>query len=198
MLVCNCTTAAQYFHVLRRQMRGGKDGRGIRKPLILFTPKSLLRHPRVSSSLDELGSGHFQELVNATESLNKEKVTRILIASGKICYDLLGACEEKRLDDVVILKLEQLYPFPKNLLRKELRKYPNANDVVWVQEEPQNMGGWSFLRDRIASELKGNQALRYVGRPESASTASGALKVHSKEQAGLVKSAISPVGAKKG
>jgi multifunctional 2-oxoglutarate metabolism enzyme len=197
MLVCNCTTAAQYFHVLRRQMRGGKDGRGIRKPLILFTPKSLLRHPRVSSSLDELAGGHFQELVNATESVQKEKVTRILIASGKICYDLLGACEEKRLDDVVILKLEQVYPFPKNLLRKELRKYPNANDVVWVQEEPQNMGSWFFLRDRIASELKGNQALRYVGRPESAATATGALKVHLKEHAGLVKSAISPVGPKK-
>jgi 2-oxoglutarate dehydrogenase E1 component len=124
MQVCNCTTAAQYFHLLRRQMRGGRDGRGLRKPLILFTPKSLLRHPRVVSSLSELASGHFHELVNANESLNKDKVTRILLASGKVCYDLLEVCEEKRLDDTVLLKLEQLYPFPKNLLRRELRKYP--------------------------------------------------------------------------
>ncbi len=197
MQVCNCTTAAQYFHVLRRQMRVGKDGRGIRKPLILFTPKSLLRHPRVSSSLDQLASGHFQELVNAIESLSKDRVTRILIASGKVCYDLLEACEEKRIEDTALLKLEQIYPFPKNLLRKELRKYPNASDIVWVQEEPQNMGAWFFVKERIAAELKENQALRYAGRPESASTATGALKSHLKEQAALVKSAITP-GFKKG
>jgi multifunctional 2-oxoglutarate metabolism enzyme len=198
MQVCNCTTAAQYFHLLRRQMRGGKDGRGVRKPLILFTPKSLLRHPRVLSSLDELASGHFQELVNSTESLNKEKVTRILIASGKVCYDLLEACEERHAEDIAVLKIEQIYPFPKSSFRKELRKYPNANDLVWLQEEPQNMGAWFFIKDRIAAELKGNQALRYIGRPESASTATGALKVHQKEQAALVKAAISPVAFKKG
>jgi len=198
MQVCNCTTAAQYFHLLRRQMRGGKDGRGMRKPLILFTPKSLLRHPRVASSLSELASGHFQELINASESLNKDKVTRVLLASGKVCYDLLEACEEKRLEDTVLLKLEQIYPFPKNLLRRELRKYPNVTDIVWVQEEPQNMGAWFFVKERIAAELKGPQALRYVGRQESASTATGALKVHQKEQAALVRAAISPPGIKKG
>jgi len=198
MQVCNCTTAAQYFHLLRRQMRGGKDGRGTRKPLVLFTPKSLLRHPRVASSLDELASGHFQELVNASESLNRDKVARILLASGKVCYDVLEACQEKQLDNTVLLKLEQIYPFPNSLLRRELRKYPSANDIVWVQEEPQNMGAWFFVSHKIAVELKGSQTLRYVGRPESASTATGALKVHQKEQTTIVKAAIGPVGVKKG
>jgi len=179
-------------------MRGGKDGRGLRKPLILFTPKSLLRHPRAASSLNELASGHFQELINVNEGLNKDKVTRILLATGKVCYDLLEACEEKRLDDTVLLKLEQIYPFPKNLLRRELRKYTNATDFVWVQEEPQNMGAWFFVRERIAAELKAPQTLRYVGRQESASTATGALKVHQKEQASLIKAAISPIGIRKG
>jgi 2-oxoglutarate dehydrogenase E1 component len=198
MQVCNCTTSAQYFHLLRRQMRAGKDGRGIRKPLILFTPKSLLRHPQVPSSLDELATGHFEELVNATGSLNREKVDRILLASGKVCYDLLDAIREKGLEDMALLKVEQLYPFPKTLLRKELRKYPNAQEVAWVQEEPQNMGAWSFVRERIASELKSDQVLKYVGRLESASTATGSLKDHLKEQSALVKAATSPFGLKKG
>ena len=196
MQICNCTTAAQYFHLLRRQMRGGKDGRGTRKPLVIFTPKSLLRHPKVSSSLDDLASGHFNELVNAYENPSRDKVARIIISSGKVALDLLEACQEKRLEDVVLLKLEQLYPFPRNLLRKEIKKYPNAFEVVWVQEEPQNMGAWSFVKDRISSELKVNQILRYVGRLESASTATGALKVHMKEQAALIKAAISPATKK--
>ncbi len=195
--VCNCTTSAQYFHLLRRQMRGGKDGRGVRKPLVVFSPKSLLRHPKVISSLDELANGHFQELVNPTEHLNKEKVTRLLIASGKVCYDLLEACQERQIEEIALLKLEQIYPFPRGLLRKELKKYPNASDVIWVQEEPQNMGAWFFVKDRIGAELKSGQTLRYVGRAESAGTATGALKVHLKEQAALVKTAIGGIAAKK-
>ncbi len=195
--VCNCTTAAQYFHLLRRQMRGGKDGRGIRKPLIVFTPKSLLRNPRTFSSLDELADGHFQEVLNESEAFSKDKVSRILLCSGKVCYDLAEACKERAIEDVVIIRLEQVYPFPRNQLRKELRKYPNANEILWVQEEPQNMGTWFFIRDRVVPELKPNQTPRFVGRLESASTATGSLKIHLKEQAALVKAALQPLGPKK-
>jgi 2-oxoglutarate dehydrogenase E1 component len=196
--VCNCTTAAQYFHLLRRQMRGGKDSRGTRKPLVLFTPKSLLRHPRASSTLHELAEGHFQEVLNQTESVNKDKVTRVLCCSGKVSYDLVDVWEEKGIEDQAVLKLEQLYPFPRAHLRRELRKYPNANEIVWVQEEPQNMGAWSFVRERLASEIKGGQILRYVGRPESASTATGSLKVHLKEQAALIRTALLSSSLRKG
>ncbi|MFN8007622.1 MAG: multifunctional oxoglutarate decarboxylase/oxoglutarate dehydrogenase thiamine pyrophosphate-binding subunit/dihydrolipoyllysine-residue succinyltransferase subunit [Terriglobia bacterium] len=192
--ICNCTSPAQYFHLLRRQMRGGKEGRGIRKPLIIFTPKSLLRHPKATSTLESLANGHFHELLSATESLNREKVTRIVMASGKVCYDLLETLSEKQSDDTAILCLEQLYPFPRNLFRKELKKYPNVTDVAWVQEEPVNMGGWSFVKDRIAAELRPPQTLRYVGRPESASPATGSLKMHIKEQAALLKSAFGQSG----
>ncbi len=191
--ICNCTTAAQYFHLLRRQMRGGKEGREIRKPLVIFTPKSLLRHPRASSTLAQLAEGHFQELINETELLDKGKVTRLLLCSGKLCYELIEAIQEKGSDDTAILKFEQLYPFPKSPFRRELRKYPSVTEIIWVQEEPQNMGAWSFVKDRLGPELKAGQALRYVGRPESASSATGSLKFHLKEQAALLRAlSLSP------
>jgi 2-oxoglutarate dehydrogenase E1 component len=195
--ICNCTTAAQYFHLLRRQMRGGKEGRGIRKPLVIFTPKSLLRHPKASSSLDELADGHFQELVNATDFLTRDKVTRVVIACGKVCYDLLETVTEKQIEDTAILKLEQLYPFPRSLFKKEFKKYPNATEFIWIQEEPRNMGSWAFVKDRIHAELRSPQTLRYVGRPESASPATGSLKVHLKEQAAIVKAALGQKGETK-
>ncbi|HVN79116.1 MAG TPA: multifunctional oxoglutarate decarboxylase/oxoglutarate dehydrogenase thiamine pyrophosphate-binding subunit/dihydrolipoyllysine-residue succinyltransferase subunit [Terriglobia bacterium] len=189
--VCNCTTAAQYFHLLRRQMRGGKDGRGIRKPLVIFAPKSLLRHPRVLSNLAELAEGHFHELVNQTESTPRESVSKVIFCAGKICYELEEICREKQAQNVAILKLEQLYPFPKNQIQKELKKYQNAEEYVWVQEEPRNMGAWTFVKDRMASVTKTPLPLQYVGRPESASTATGSLKVHLKEQAAILRAAIS-------
>ena len=195
--VCNCTTAAQYFHLLRRQMRGGKEGRGLRKPLVIFTPKSLLRHPRSNSTLAELAEGHFQELVNENESLDKDKVTRLLFCSGKLSYELNEAIREKGIEDTIVLKVEQIYPFPKGALRRELRKYSNTTEIVWVQEEPQNMGAWYFVKDRVASEMKAGQTLRYVGRLESASAATGSLKVHLKEQAALIKAALSASSVKK-
>jgi 2-oxoglutarate dehydrogenase E1 component len=195
--ICNCTTAAQYFHLLRRQMRGGKEGRGIRKPLVLFTPKSLLRHPRSSSALSELAQGHFQELVNETEFLDRDKVSRLLLCSGKVCYELIEAIKEKGTDDSAVLKLEQIYPFPRNQLRREFRRYANASEIIWVQEEPQNMGAWFFIKERLALEMKPGQMLRYVGRPSSASTATGSLKVHLKEQVGLIRNALNPSNLKK-
>jgi 2-oxoglutarate dehydrogenase complex dehydrogenase (E1) component-like enzyme len=190
MQISNCTSAAQYFHLLRRQMRGGKEGRGIRKPLIIFTPKSLLRNPKAASTLDQLASGHFQEIVNSIDHNNRDKVIRVLMASGKVCIELSGYILERGIEDTALLQFEQLYPFAKNQLRRELKKYPNACDFVWVQEEPQNMGPWNFVKDKISSELRPSQILGYVGRPESASPATGSLKIHLKEQAALVKAAF--------
>ncbi len=189
--VCNCTTAAQYFHLLRRQMRGGKEGRGIRKPLVIFAPKSLLRHPRALSNLGELAEGHFRELVIQTENIARERVSKVIFCTGKICYELEETCRERRVEDIAILKVEQLYPFPKNQIQKELKKYPNAEEYVWAQEEPRNMGAWTFIKDRLVSMTKTPLPLRYVGRPESASTATGSLKVHLKEQAAILRAAIS-------
>ena len=136
--------------------------------------------------------------MNETESTNRDKVIRILCCSGKVSYDLVEAWEEKGIDDQVILKLEQLYPFPRAHLRRELRKYPNVNEFVWVQEEHQNMGAWSFVRECLAPEIKAGQMLRYVGRPESASPATGSLKVHLKEQAALIRTAFLSSSSKKG
>jgi len=144
-----------------------------------------------------LAEGHFQEIINECDSLDRDKVTRLLLCSGKLSCDLFEAFSENRIEDTAILKLEQIYPFPKGALKRELRRYPNANEIVWVQEEPQNMGAWSFVRDRLASEIKANQVLKYVGRPESASTAAGSLKVHLREQASLIKNALSLSGARK-
>jgi 2-oxoglutarate dehydrogenase E1 component len=189
--VCNCTTAAQYFHLLRRQMRGGKDRREIRKPLVVFAPKSLLRHPRAASRLVDLADGHFCELVNQTETISRDGVSRVIFCTGKICYELEEICRDKRIEDIAILKLEQLYPFPKNQIQKELKKYPNVEEYVWAQEEPRNMGAWTFVKDRLVPITKTPLPLRYVGRPESASTATGSLKIHLKEQTAILRAAIS-------
>jgi 2-oxoglutarate dehydrogenase E1 component len=135
--------------------------------------------------------------VNETESLDKDRVTRLLLCSGKLGYELNEAIKEKGIEDTVLLKVEQIYPFPKGQLRREIRKYSNTTEIVWVQEEPQNMGAWSFVKDRVALEMKAWQTLRYVGRPESASAATGSLKVHLKEQAALIKAALSTSSSKK-
>ena len=177
-------------------MRGGRDGRAIRKPLIVFAPKSLLRHPRASSNLTELAEGQFRELVSQTEIIHRESVSKLILCSGKIGYELEQACKERQIDDVPILKVEQLYPFPKNLIQKELKKYPNIEELVWAQEEPQNMGAWTFVKDRLFSLIKTSIPLRYAGRPESASTATGSLKVHLKEQATILRTAISGASIK--
>jgi len=135
--------------------------------------------------------------VNETESLDRDRVTRLLLCSGKVFYELIEAMKEGGINDSAILKLEQIYPFPKNQLRREVRKYSNTTEIVWVQEEPQNMGAWSFVKDRLAPEMKVGQTLRYVGRPESASTATGSLKVHLKEQTILIKNAFNSSNLKK-
>jgi 2-oxoglutarate dehydrogenase E1 component len=185
--VCNVTTPAQYFHLLRRQLHA-KDA----KPLILFTPKSLLRLPASFSPLDALEKGSFSPVLDDPEKPNLGNVTRLLFCSGKIYYDLLSARAARKSTDTAIIRVEQLYPFPTDLLRSVLSSYPSANDAVWVQEEPQNMGPWTF----IASRLHLSVPLRYAGRPASPSPATGNAAVHKQELADLLDQAYrtSPPG----
>ncbi|HSP68535.1 MAG TPA: multifunctional oxoglutarate decarboxylase/oxoglutarate dehydrogenase thiamine pyrophosphate-binding subunit/dihydrolipoyllysine-residue succinyltransferase subunit, partial [Bryobacteraceae bacterium] len=176
MQVAYPTTPAQYFHLLRRQMRGGTDRRGLRKPLVVMTPKSLLRHPKVIATVDDLASGVFQTVLDDARVADPSRITRILACTGKIYYELLAA-HETRGGDFAIVRLEQLYPFPQAEFAAVLRRYPGAQHVVWVQEEPRNMGAWAFVRGHIQPMLGPNQAIGYAGRPRSASPAPGSPKV---------------------
>jgi len=180
--VCNLTTPANYFHALRRQMR-----RNFRKPLIIMTPKSLLRHKRCTSTLADMGpQSHFQRIYGETEKLTSpDKVRRIVCCSGKVYYDLLQAREDKGIDDVAIVRVEQIYPWPKESLTREFSKYKNA-ELVWCQEEPANMGSWTFVDRRLEYALDGAgiKAKRpvFAGRPPAASPATGLMKIHVREQ----------------
>jgi len=188
--VCNITTPANYFHALRRQIR-----RDFRKPLVIMTPKSLLRHKQAVSTLEEFGPGtSFNRVLPETGNLvARTKVRRVVLCSGKVYYDLLAAREEMNISNVALIRMEQLYPFPSVSLSKELTKYPNA-DVVWCQEEPKNMGAWTYL-DRRLEELLGNVDIKaerpvYAGRPEASSPATGSFGKHTKEQQALVEDAL--------
>jgi len=199
--VANCSTPAQYFHLLRRQMNGGPDRRGIRKPLIVFTPKRMLRHPRSVSTLEDFTSGAFQEVVPDAAKLDSSGVRRILICSGQVYYDLVAAREERKIDNIAIVRLEQVYPFPCDLLKDVLLRYPMMAEVSWVQEEPKNMGAWRFVQEQLQPVLDANRrVLRYIGRAESASPSAGSLKRHQQEQAELVDESLTlgPAPAKKG
>ena len=191
MQVCNVTTPAQYFHVLRRQMYGGHDRRGTRKPLIVFTPKSLLRHPRAVSSLRDFTTGGFTEILGDAEAVDPSRISRVVFCSGKIYYDLLAAKDDAKAGHVALLRVEQLYPFAADQARDILARYPLTAEVVWAQEEPRNMGPWHTLRECIQPLLDDTQrAIRYVGRPESASPATGSGKRHQQEQGEIVNDAL--------
>jgi len=196
MQVANCTTPANYFHILRRQIH-----RKFRKPLILMTPKSLLRHKRCVNKLGELADNtSFHRLLWDDLELHRddslvppEKVRRVVLCSGKVYYDLFEMRESLKRKNVYLMRLEQLYPFPKRPLMKELARFPNA-EIFWCQEEPQNMGAWWFVMPRIEQVLrriehKCSRPL-YVGRSESASTAVGLLQVHRQEQERIVREAL--------
>jgi 2-oxoglutarate dehydrogenase E1 component len=189
MQVANCTTPANFFHILRRQMK-----RDIRKPLLVMTPKSLLRHKRATSKLEEMGDGtSFHRLLwDDAEILTSEKIKlapdasirRVVMCSGKVYYDLYEEREKRGLDDIYILRIEQLYPWPHKALIHELSRFKNA-EFVWCQEEPYNMGAWSFAQPNIERVLDYVGAARprprYAGRPPSASTATGLMSRHLKE-----------------
>ena len=190
--VVNCTTPANYFHALRRQMR-----RNFRKPLIVMAPKSLLRHKLVVSTLADMGPGtRFRRVLPETGSLVADaKVRRVVLCTGKVYYDLLQARQDQGIGDVAIIRMEQMYPFPRKGLKLQLARYPAA-EVVWCQEEPANMGAWTFVQPRIEyvmeglTENPGGARPRYVGRQAAASPATGLLKIHVKEQAQLVEQAL--------
>jgi 2-oxoglutarate dehydrogenase E1 component len=175
------TTPAQYFHVLRRQMR-----RPFRKPLIIMAPKSLLRHPMAVSNIEEFSRGHFMEVLDDPQNVGNPD--RVLLCSGKIFYDLLERRSGLQRTNVAIVRLEQLYPFPRKQLQEALMPYTHAEKWMWVQEEPENMGSWNFVKSRLESLI--GRRLTYVGRREAASPATGFLKVHKQEQAAIVNEAV--------
>jgi 2-oxoglutarate dehydrogenase E1 component len=182
--VVNPTTPAQYFHLLRRQVL-----RRWRKPLIVMTPKSLLRHPKVVSALNDLDHGGFQRILG-DPTVSPEGVAGILLCSGKVYYDLLAKRDEIARGDVAILRLEQLYPLRDEQLTEALAPYPPPARVVWVQEEPANMGAWRYLLARFGDRLAGTRPFTGVCRPASASPATGWADLHRSEQQRLLKAAF--------
>jgi 2-oxoglutarate dehydrogenase E1 component len=160
------------------------------RPLVVMTPKSLLRLPAASSTIEELASGGFQPLIDDAEIQDRDAVTRIALCSGKVYYDLAEARKKSEERSVAVVRLEQFYPFPLQAVRDMLAKYKNAKELVWTQEEPQNMGGWTFVHERLENLLQGCERPKYVGRSASASPATGSYSIHQKEQAELVNEAL--------
>ena len=185
MQVCVPSTPAQIFHLLRRQMV-----RPYRKPLIVMTPKSLLRHPLAVSSLDDLSKGEFQLIIPEIDKLEAKKVDRVIFCAGKVYYELLEQRREMKLTNIAIVRVEQLYPFPEASCREILKTYSQAKDFVWCQEESQNQGAWHTMQACIGPMLSKEQQLSYVGRPASAAPAVGYHSVHEREQTELVAQAL--------
>ena len=182
--VVNVTTPAQYFHLLRRQVR-----RPVRLPLIVMTPKSLLRHPECVSPMSDLSRGGFEEFL-PDPTPPPGKVRRLLLCSGKVFYDLLEGRRQGGIDDVAIVRVEQFHPFHEEKLRRVVEPYLSAREVVWVQEEPQNRGGWSFMFPHLFRIFCAHD-VAFAGRDPSASPATGSLKRHRQEQARVVETALS-------
>ena len=180
--VCNISTPAQYFHALRRQLR-----RKFRRPLIIMAPKSLLRHPSCRSPLSELSEGGFSEVLD--DIARPDKPRRLVLCSGKVYYDLLAAREERPGSDVAIARVEQFYPFCQSRFSELAGRYADVEEVAWLQEESQNRGGWTFMSPRLAALFAGKN-LRYIGRPASASPATGSLSAHRREQRKIVETAL--------
>ncbi|PKP96644.1 MAG: 2-oxoglutarate dehydrogenase E1 component, partial [Alphaproteobacteria bacterium HGW-Alphaproteobacteria-15] len=190
MCVCNITTPANYFHVLRRQML-----RSFRKPLIIMSPKSLLRHPLAKSAKgDFTGETHFMRILSDSATIADDKVRRVVLCSGKVAYDLMEARDAERIDDVSIIRIEQLYPFPGDPLAVRLKRMTNLKDVVWCQEEPKNNGSWFFVQNQIEDALTaaGHTGKRplYAGRAAAASPATGLASRHKAQQEALVADAL--------
>ncbi len=192
-IVANVTSSAQFFHLIRRQaaMRGREEAR----PLVLMTPKSLLRNQRVASSPEEFSEGNFLPLRNQPNlKVSNKHAKRLLIGSGKVMVDIEEALEasNEKYDWLRVLRLEQIYPFPRKALEKVIRELPNLAEIVWVQEEPKNMGAWNFVDDYLRDLLKEGQQLRYIGRPDRSSPAVGEPNVHKMEQRQVIQQAINP------
>ncbi len=186
--VVNCTTAAQYFHLLRRQAALLETEP---RPLIVMSPKSLLRHPRAASSISELTEGSFQSVINdARAAARSETITRLVLCSGKVYTDLVGTEQYTHAERVAVVRVEELYPFPEEDLRRVMGGYPNLQEITWLQEEPCNMGAWIYMASRIKDILGWSGDLNYAGRLEAASTAEGSAKRHEAEQSRLLEAAL--------
>ncbi len=188
MQVCVPSTPAQMFHLLRRQML-----RSLRKPLIIMTPKSLLRHPLSVSRLEELSGSGFQTVIDEIDDVRPSAVTRIVLCSGKVYFDLLKSRRESKVETVAIVRVEQLYPFPSEEYEAILQKYSNAREIVWCQEEPQNQGSWYQIRHRLQAKLDENYELLYAGRAGAAAPATGISALHEQQQKNLVTAALQGV-----
>jgi 2-oxoglutarate dehydrogenase E1 component len=184
MSVCVPSTPAQMFHMLRRQML-----RSFRKPLIVMTPKSLLRHKLSVSAIEDLSHGSFRNVIDEIDDLTARDVQRVVFCSGKVYFDLLEERRSNEVRNVAIVRVEQLYPFPADEYATVLRRYPNAREVVWCQEEPQNQGAWYQVRHRLQEPLT-TQELLYSGRRPAAAPATGIAQMHANEQRGLVLAAL--------
>ena len=183
--VCVPSNASQIYHVLRRQML-----RKQRKPLIIMSPKSLLRHKDATCSLDDLANGTFQTVIGETDTLNPKKVTRLVACSGKIYYELLAARRERKIENVALVRIEQLYPFDDRRLAEEMAKYPSLNQLVWCQEEPENQGAWYAKHHRLAQLIGKGQSLSVVSRPASSSPAVGYAAKHAIQQKAVIDAAL--------
>ena len=183
--VCIPSSAAQMFHLLRRQML-----RAMRKPLVVFTPKSLLRSKDASSTLSDFTQGHFQPVIAETDALDKHKVRRIIVCSGKVYYELLAARRTSEILSMAIIRLEQLYPFPHDDFSAQIAAYPNATEVVWCQEEPGNQGAWHRIQHYLLRHLRPGMRLDYALRPSSAAPAAGYLAVHHEQQKAVIAAAF--------
>ncbi|HEX6694079.1 MAG TPA: hypothetical protein VF035_05160, partial [Longimicrobiales bacterium] len=192
MRIANCTTAAQYFHLLRRQAMLLKTDP---LPLVVMTPKSLLRHPRATSSVAELAQGGFQPVLDDPSVKDAASVQRVIVCTGKIYYDLAAAAEQSG-DGSAVVRVEMLYPFPGVELSRVLGRYANAEEIVWTQEEPRNMGAWPFIEPRLR-EIAGDVPVRYAGRPLRASPAEGYVDVHDAEQKRIVADALAGAAGRK-
>ena len=186
MQIVQPTSASQIFHVLRRQMV-----RQFRKPLVILTPKSLLRAKDAASPMSEFTRGEFKTVIGETSAdVNPDRVKRLIACSGKVYYDLVRSRADRKNSDVAIVRVEQLYPFPHKAFAAELKKYPNLSEVVWCQDEPQNQGAWFFVQHYVHENMTEGQRLGYAGRPASASPAVGYAHLHQEQQKALLDQAF--------
>ena len=184
MFVVNLTTPANYFHALRRQIR-----HAVRKPLVVMTPKSLLRLREATSELDELAGGHFRHVIDDPRAPAKDEVRRVLLCTGKVYYDLAAHAEAGSIEDTAIVRLEQLYPLNAEALTACVGAYASEAEIVWVQEEPENMGAWRYMFLQLLDLFEGRRP-RYAGRAASASPATGDPQAHQLEQRALIEDAF--------
>ncbi|UAJ65087.1 2-oxoglutarate dehydrogenase E1 component [Candidatus Schneideria nysicola] len=186
MQICIPSTPAQFYHILRRQILSS-----IRKPLIIFSPKSLLRHPLSISSLEELANGRFYSVIDDIDTADTNNINHIIICSGKIYYDLLDKKRRDRKNNIAIIRIEQLYPYPEQSIKEIVDKYSAVKNYTWCQEEPENQGAWHYFKDSFFKKLKLDKNLKYVGRSASASPAVGYISIHRKQQEQIINDALS-------